>query len=180
MCIVTNGSKFPGQVQFRFHPKLDCGNRSYHTKNPDEWKWASFTTKNPAFHVHNFGSNYVFAFWSYHDMIDMYIVQFEPLIHLPLSDLQSDQYSLSNFRNGANVPYNVIWFHRDSTIIGLIANLTAGGKRANKPAQSTYWSCHDMIRTQILIWTKIRGNRKMELRSRMNPAKKLRVYVCSR
>ena len=30
----SNGSKFPGRVRVRFHPKPDRGNRSYHTKNP--------------------------------------------------------------------------------------------------------------------------------------------------
>jgi len=54
---VSNGSKLPGQFRVRFHPKPDCGNGSYHTKIPDCWKWAGFTTKNPTFQVHNFGSN---------------------------------------------------------------------------------------------------------------------------
>ena len=54
---VSNGCKFPGQYWVLFHLKLDCGNGSYHTKNPDRWKWAGFTTKNPAFQFHNFASN---------------------------------------------------------------------------------------------------------------------------
>jgi hypothetical protein len=54
---VSNGSKFPGRFRVRFHPKPDRGNGSYHTKNPDHWTWAGFTTKNPAFQVHIFASN---------------------------------------------------------------------------------------------------------------------------
>jgi len=54
---VSNGSKSAGQVRVRFHPKPDCGNGSYHTKNPDRCKWAGFTTKNPGLQPHNFGSN---------------------------------------------------------------------------------------------------------------------------
>ena len=34
--------------------------------------------------------------------------------------------------------------------IGRIANLPAGGERVAQTAQSTYCSCHDMIRTQRL------------------------------
>jgi hypothetical protein len=40
----------------------DLGNRPYHKKNPDRWKWAGFTTQNLAFQAHNFGSNKVFEF----------------------------------------------------------------------------------------------------------------------
>jgi len=54
---VSNRSKFPGQFRFRFHPKPDRGNSSYHTKNPDHWKRTGFTTKIPASEVLNFGSN---------------------------------------------------------------------------------------------------------------------------
>jgi len=45
-------------------------------------------------------------------------------------------------------------FDRDSTNICRIANLKPGGERATKTAQSTYWSCCDTIRTQILNWRK--------------------------
>jgi len=34
-----------------------------------------------------------------------------------------------------------------------IANQKAGGEKGAKTAQSTYLSCHDTIRTQILIWS---------------------------
>jgi len=42
-------------------------------------------------------------------------------------------------------------FDCDSTNTCQIANLKAGGARATKTAQSSYWSCCDTIRTQILI-----------------------------
>ena len=54
---VSNRSKFPGRSRVQLHLKPDRGNGSSHTKNPDLWKWACFTTKNPAFQVHNFRSN---------------------------------------------------------------------------------------------------------------------------
>jgi len=41
-------------------------------------------------------------------------------------------------------------FDRDSTNTCRIANLKAGGEGATKTAQSTYCSCCDTIRTQIL------------------------------
>ena len=44
-------------------------------------------------------------------------------------------------------------FDRDSTNIGRIAILNAGGERAAKTAQSTYRSCHDWIKTQKLNWS---------------------------
>ena len=44
-------------------------------------------------------------------------------------------------------------FDRDSTNIGRILYLTAGGERAHNTAQLMYWSCHDTIRTQILNWS---------------------------
>jgi len=73
---VRNGSKFQGRFRFQFRRQPDCGNKSYHTWNLSHWKWAGLTTNNPAFWHHNFASNYVFEFWSYHDMISTYIVQF--------------------------------------------------------------------------------------------------------
>jgi len=45
-------------------------------------------------------------------------------------------------------------FDRDWTDTCRIANLKAGGERATKTAQSTFWSCCDTIRTQILNWSK--------------------------
>jgi len=53
---VSNGLKLLGRFRVRFHPNPDRGNGSYHTKNPDRSKWGSFTTKNPAFQIHLFGS----------------------------------------------------------------------------------------------------------------------------
>jgi len=38
-------------------PNCGVGSGSYHTKNLDCWKWGGFTTKNPAFQIHHFGSN---------------------------------------------------------------------------------------------------------------------------
>ena len=52
----------------------------------------------------------------------------------------------------AHCKQNPSVFNSYSTIISLIANLTAGGERAAKTAQSTYLSYHDMIITQLLNW----------------------------
>jgi len=54
---LSNWSRFLGRLWFRFHPKLDHGNGSYHIKIRAHWKLAGFTTKNPAFQHHNFGFN---------------------------------------------------------------------------------------------------------------------------
>ena len=79
----------------------------------------------------------------------MQIVQFYELFHLQQSDLRSDWYSLSGSEIRANSKGNLRVFNSNSRNIGPIANLTAGGERAVKSAQSTYWSCHSTIRTQI-------------------------------
>ena len=152
---------------------------SYHTKNPDLGKWAGFTTKNPASQVHNFGSNSVFEFCSYHDMFSTYIVQCKPLFHLPLPDLRSDEYTLSHYRNPTKFAENMLFFHSNSMNIGAIANLKAGGGRARKTAQSTYSSCHDKLGSQIINCSKSCRNLKMEQRCRYNPANKPWVYVWS-
>jgi hypothetical protein len=49
-----------------------------------------------------------------------------------------DHYSSSRYRKPANFARNVMLFHSDSMNIGPIANLTAGGERAAKTAQSAY------------------------------------------
>ena len=75
------------------------------------------------------------------------------LFHLPVSELWCNQYSLCCYRKPANFASNLMLFHSDSTNIGRIAILNAGGERAAKTAQSTYWTCHDSIRTQKLNWS---------------------------
>jgi hypothetical protein len=96
----------------------------------------------------------------------MWIVQFCGLFHLQLSELRSDQYSLSRDRKPANFTWNLALFHSDSMNIDRITNTKAGGERVHKPEQFTFWPCHDTIRTQILngsercrnriVWTVVR------------------------
>jgi len=112
-------------------------------------------------------------------MISMYIVQFWPLIHLPLSDLRSDQYSLSRYRKPANFSQNMALCHSNSTTIGQIANPTVGDERAAKTPQSTCWSCHDTIRTQIHHWRQSCRNGNTKPESGFNLAKEQWVYVWS-
>jgi hypothetical protein len=45
----------------------------------------------------------------------------------------------------------------NSANIHCIAYLKVGGEREAKTAQSTYWSCHDTIRTQMLNWSEKSG-----------------------
>jgi len=87
-------------------------------------------------------------------MISTYIVQHSSLFHLPLSDLRSDWYLLSGCEIKAEFKRNWRVFDRDSTNTCRIANRKAGGESTTKTAQSTYWTCCDMIRTQILNWSK--------------------------
>jgi hypothetical protein len=51
---------------------------------------------------YNIGSNWVFEFWLYDDMISVYIMQFRLHHHLQLADLRSDWYSLSACASRAN------------------------------------------------------------------------------
>ena len=62
LSIVSKGCKLPGRFRVRFHPNPDCGNRSYHTNNPDRRKWGAFSPKNLPFEIDHFGSNEVFQF----------------------------------------------------------------------------------------------------------------------
>jgi len=61
-----------------------------------------------------------------------YIVQHEPIFHLPVSELKSDWYSLSDCEIRVDFYRNSRDFDSDSTNIGRIANLKAGGERAAK------------------------------------------------
>ena len=63
-------------------------------------------------------------------------------------------------------------FHSNSANIGLIANRKAGGERAHISAQSTYWTCHDTIRTQILNWSQMCRNRIVWTAVRFEPGQK--------
>ena len=92
-------------------------------------------------------------FWSYHYMMNMHIVQFSPLFNLPLSNLRLDQYSLNHCERWWCIGRKVQVFDSDYMNIGPIVNVRAWGERGAKTTQSTYRSCHDTIRTQILNWS---------------------------
>jgi len=66
-----------------------------------------------------------------------------------------------------------LFFHSHSTNISRIANRNARGERAARTAQFTYWSYHDMIRTQISSLSQRFRNHKMEPRSGSNPSPNL-------
>jgi len=67
-----------------------------------------------------------------------------------VSDLGSNKYLSSRYRQPKKHATNPVLFHTDSITIGHIANLSVGRQRAANSAQSTYWSCHNTTRTQKL------------------------------
>jgi hypothetical protein len=68
-----------------------------------------------------------------------------------------------------------IWcqFPPNSMNIGQIANLKAGGERAQYPVQSMNWPYHDTIGTQLLNWSQQCSNCTVETADRFQPAQKL-------
>ena len=80
-------------------------------------------------------------------------MQFWPLFHLQVSDLQSYCYSLSSCRKPTNYAINLAFFCSNSINIALKANLKAESGRAVTTAQSRYRSYHDTIRTQTLNYS---------------------------
>jgi len=50
---VSNRSELPVQSRFRFRPKADRWNRSYHGNNPDRSKWAGVTNKTQPLRFNN-------------------------------------------------------------------------------------------------------------------------------
>jgi len=74
-------------------------------------------------------------------------------IHLPFSDLQSDQYSLSRYDIKLNITLKWPGFHHDSRTIDPIANQRMGDQRGHKTAYFTYRLCRDTMRTPILNWS---------------------------
>jgi len=91
-----------------------------------------------------------FEFSSYHNMLNTLSVQLYEPFHLQHSDLRSDWYSLCGCKLTAAFKWKSLVFDSDSTNLGCIANLQAGGEWAAKTARFTYWACHDRIRTPIL------------------------------
>jgi len=100
-----------------------------------------------------FGSDSVFGFWSNHDMISTYIVQFCQLFHLPQSELWCNQYSLRCCEITGNLIQNSRVFDSDTTNIGRITIPKQGGGRSPNYTQSMHCWCHDTIRTQMLNWS---------------------------
>jgi hypothetical protein len=59
---VSNGSNPLERFRVRVGTGTEPLQRFLPHENPDHCNWAGFTTKNPAFQPHNFGSNQVFEF----------------------------------------------------------------------------------------------------------------------
>jgi hypothetical protein len=81
------------------------------------------------------------------------MLQFQSLFRLPLSNLQSDWYSLSACEIMANYMRNYRVFNRDSTNIGQITNLTLEGERPASTTQSPYSLYYETIRTELHNWS---------------------------
>ena len=96
-------------------------------------------------------------------------MQFEALFHLPLSDMQYHQYSLGCYPKPTNFAWYLPSFHSHSMKISRIAKLKAGSQTTPKTAHSTYWSCHDTIRTQIHNWSQSCRSRKVGTAERFQP-----------
>jgi len=131
------------------HLELDHCDRFYHTTL---WTFAIgpvFTPKTRHFNLTTLAPN---STWVLIVLWHVQYVDFAGLavLYSPRSDLRSDQYWLSLHLQPANFASNLALFDSDSTNIVFIANMNAEGERAAKTAQSTYWSCHDIIRTQKL------------------------------
>jgi len=75
---------------------------------------------------------------------------FQALLHCPRKALGSAWVSLSGCEIWANTDHNSRDVDGDPVNIRCIPYLSAGGESASKTAQSTYWSFHNTIRTQIL------------------------------
>jgi hypothetical protein len=68
----------------------------------------------------------------------MLIVQFSLCLHLALSNLPFNRYSLSGCEIVPNSEGNFRVFDRDSTNTGRITNLKSAGEIADRTAQYTY------------------------------------------
>jgi len=113
-------------------------------------------------------SNQVFEFWSYQNMIYSSMMQFWMLFHLPVSNLYSNQYSLSCSQTTPNIGH----FCSDWKNIDRIANWRLGDEWASRTAYSRDISYCDTIRTQILNWSSSSVFAKMRLCSMINPGNK--------
>jgi len=176
---VRNGSKFPGRFQFGFRPKPVCANGSYHTKNPAHWKWVGFTTKNPAFTPDNFACNWIFQFWLYRDLISTLIVQIQPHCHLPISDLRSNQYSLSCYRK-SGISLEIYPYLRATQLISVWSQIWMLEEK--ELVKLHHLRIHQvMIRSELkyFIAAKAIGTVKLVPRSGSNPAKHPQFYVRS-
>jgi len=80
-----------------------------------------------------------------------------------------DQSSQGRYRKTPNFAWYWPLFYSHSTKISRIAKLKVGRKRVPETSQSTYWSCYDTIRTQILNWSPSCRNRRVGTAVRLQP-----------
>jgi hypothetical protein len=86
--------------------------------------------------------------------------------------MRCDQYFFSRYRQPMNLASNFPILHSHSINISRIIHLKAGGGRAANTAQSRYWLCYNMIRTQILNWSQSSKNCKVGTVVRLQPRQK--------
>ena len=68
---VSNGSNLLERFRVRVGTGTELLQRFYHMKTPDRCIWAGFHLKTLPLQAQIVRSNWVFEFWSYHDMINM-------------------------------------------------------------------------------------------------------------
>lgn len=95
-------------------------------------------------------SNYVFEFSSYRNMIHMWNVQCDAQLHLPFSDLWSDQYLLTHCEIKPIITPKWPGIQCNSTRIDPIANWTTEDESAPQTAYFTYRLCYNTMWTPIL------------------------------
>jgi len=113
-----------------FEPEPNCGNGCTTWKTLTVGIWAGFHLKTRPLQAQLFRSNEGFEFRSYHDVMYAQIVQFWPRFHILLSNLRSDQYSVSRCRKPANFSENLRLFDSHSTNMGQMSNLKLAGERS--------------------------------------------------
>jgi len=86
--------------------------------------------------------------------------------------MRCDQYALNRYRKPTNFAWHLPSLYRYSTNTSQIANVKAGGERAANCAQSTYWSCYNTIRTQILNWNQSCTNCNIRTAVQIQPTQK--------
>jgi len=167
---VSNSSKSALRFRVKVGTELEPLQWLLPKQKTEPHRTRSFLARSTILHTQHIDSNSVFEFKFYHNMIYTYKMQFWTLSHHLVSDLRSDQYSLSHCTNSRFS----LFIHGNSINIDRIANWRQGGETACKTASFKYISYCDTIRTQIHNWSQCTEFAKMNLCCMYNTGKKQR------